>query len=65
MSHSGRLLPEARPKGKRAFRGAEEIGHGFGDRLGGEFRTRWTVDHVIVDADRREAFVLTQLGVER
>ena len=42
---------------QRAFRGAEAIGHGFGDRFGGEFRTRWTVDHVIVDAERREAVI--------
>ena len=42
---------------QRAFRGADAIGHGFGDRFGGEFRTRWTVDHVVVDAERREAVI--------
>jgi ketosteroid isomerase-like protein len=42
---------------QRAFRGAEAIGHGFGDRFGGEFGTRWTVDHVLVDAGRREAVI--------
>ena len=47
--------PDGSPQ--RAFRGADAIGHGFGDRFGGEFRTRWTVDHVIVDAERREAVI--------
>ena len=26
----------------------DAIGRGFGDRFGGEVRTRWTVDYVIV-----------------
>src|SRR5262245_22292498 len=42
---------------QHAFRGAEAIGHGFGDRFGGEFGTVWTVDHVLVDAERREAVI--------
>ena len=51
----GDTYPDGSPQ--RAFRGADAIGHGFGDRFGGEFRTRWTVDHVIVDAERREAVI--------
>ena len=51
----GDSYPDGSPQ--RAFRGADAIGRGFGDRFGGEFRTRWTVDHVIVDADRREAVI--------
>jgi ketosteroid isomerase-like protein len=51
----GDTYPDGSPQ--RAFRGAEAIGHGFGDRFGGEFRTRWTVDHAIVDAERREAVI--------
>jgi ketosteroid isomerase-like protein len=52
---AGDTYPDGSPQG--AFRGADAIGHGFGDRFGGEFRTRWTVDHVIVDAERREAVI--------
>ena len=51
----GDTYPDGSPQ--RAFRGADAIGHGFGNRFGGEFRTRWTVDHVIVDAERREAVI--------
>jgi hypothetical protein len=51
----GDTYPDGSPQ--HAFRGAYAIGHGFGDRFGGEFRTRWTVDHVIVDAERREAVI--------
>jgi ketosteroid isomerase-like protein len=51
----GDTYPDGSPQ--RAFRGADAIGHGFGDRFGGEFRTRWTVDHVIVDAERREGVI--------
>ena len=52
---AGDTYPDGSPQ--RAFRGAEAIGFGFGDRFGGEFRTRWTVDHVLVDAARREAVI--------
>ena len=41
----------------RVSRSPRRSGTGFGDRFGGEFRTRWTVDHVIVDAERREAVI--------
>jgi ketosteroid isomerase-like protein len=51
----GDTYPDGSPQ--RTFRGADAIGHGFGDRFGGEFRTRWTVDHVIVGAERREAVI--------
>ena len=51
----GDTYPDGSPQ--RAFRGAEAIGHGFGDRFGGEFRTVWTVDHVLIDPERREAVI--------
>jgi ketosteroid isomerase-like protein len=52
---AGDTYPDGSPQD--AFRGADAIGHGFGDRFGGEFSTRWTVDHVVVDSSRREAVI--------
>ena len=51
----GDTYPDGSPQ--RAFRGAEAIGHGFGDRFGGEFGTVWTVDHALIDPERREAVI--------
>ena len=51
----GDTFPDGTPQ--EPFRGAEAIGHGFGTRFGGEFHTRWTVDHVLADPDRHEAVI--------